>query len=456
MTALPIAQTPHVIYWPEPPHLQLIGHLATAEPCLIELRDGSDVRGDLQHFTGRDDGLVITPHGANEVPRRIPLELIRQITLTRPVAASSLDGSASTDANQGDGFAEVQVYNIEFFDGAILSGETVGYVRLPAGICLYFNTGQHALTRTFIPESAIAFWQIGDPIGKLLVEENVVSEDQLKEAVEKQQALRKLVLGDYLIEQNLISPEQLAAALDHQRTRPSLRLGEALIEKGFLSEVELETVLTRQRANRGRALGQILVDMGMLDPVTLKMIHAKKLGQPFVSLKGASVQADAARLIPGPVARRYGVVPLSIEDDSLILAAEGALNPDVIRELGKTARIRIVPIMAQGLEIRALQDQCYGQVEDPEVFDPSAIRFESMADVEEIEAVPVSESSLDGLFEGNGSTLAFPGESSSPSERVLLQAIERLLSAAVKGGTLDIRIESSGGTRTTHISYRKD
>lgn len=455
MTALPIAQNPYVIYWPEPPHLRLIGHLSAAEPCFIELRDGTDVRGDLVHFTARDDGLVIAPQGTNEDPRRIPLELIRQITLTRPIPATSLDSNAGTDTNQGDGFSEVQVYNIEFFDGAILSGETVGYVRLPAGICLYFDAGQHALTRTFIPDSAIAFWQIGDPIGKLLVEENVVSEDQLKEAVEKQQALRKLVLGDYLIEQNLITPEQLTAALDHQRTRPSLRLGEALIELGFLTDEELETVLSRQRANRGRPLGQILVDMGMLDPVTLKMIHAKKLGQPFVSLKGATVQADAARLIPSRVARRYGVVPLSIEDDSLIIAAEGALNPDVIRELGKTARIRIVPIMAQGLEIRALQDKCYGEVEDPEVFDPSAIRFESIGDVEEIQALPAGDG-LGDLFAGNGSRLEFPGEPTTPSERVMLQAIEHLLSAAVSGGTLDIHIETRGDSRTTHISYRKE
>lgn len=457
MGAVPAERDQYVVHWPEPPHVRLANHLQSPEECEIEFLNGSREHGTLRHFTGRDKVLIFKPHPGHPHHAsliKIDLDKVRQVKLTRPAQMLPLEGLHPGEVDTGFPPTEIQVYSIEYADGAILTGETVGFVQLPAGLCLYFGDESLSVTRIFIPAGAIAYQQIGDPIGKKLVDENVVSEDQLKAAVDKQQAMRKLVLGDYLIEQQLITREQLDAALKYQEGKPSLRLGEALIELGVLTEEQLAAALARQRANRGRQLGQILVDMGVIEAETLKKVHAKSSGQPFVSLKNFNIHPDAAALLPAEAARRLGVAALAIEDGQLIVASQSPLSVDALNELNLLARMRIMPVTALAEEIHDLQDASYGpEATGGNVLRPEQIRFEAVD--EEIQAAPVIDERVEALFE-HGTMLEIAETVEFDSDRVLLHAVHRMLEASMTRGTLDIHIETTGETRTTRISYRKE
>lgn len=443
------------IHWPEPPHLKFKDARVDEEPCEIELRNGAKETGALLHFTGREPFFVFRPNRSRTSHNEkimVKMANVRQMRLTRPVAMTPIDDAALGQSDAIFAPAEIQVYNVEFHDGEITSGETAGYVRLATGLFLFFQSDPGHLTRIFIPETSLAYCQIGDPIGKLLVEENVVSEEQLKVAVEKQQEMRRLVLGDYLIEQGYISPENLEEALAYQKIKPSLRLGEALIELGHLSADALQAALARQRANRGRPLGQILVDMGVLDSDTLKKVHAKKLGLPFVSLTNFKINPDALALVPAAVARRLSVVPLAIEDGALIVATSVQPDPSAISELGLLVRMRVVPVIASGDQITAKQAEFYGG-ESPAspIDDPSTIRF----------ATPHSsgDDSSQSAFEqlvNQDQAIELVEDVPLESERLLLDVVNRMIAGALSGGELHLRIESEGTTRRTQIRFRKD
>jgi hypothetical protein len=457
MGALPTNRDSYVVHWPEPPHVRLADHLRGTEECEIEFMAGGSERGSLLHFTGRDRFLIFQPHADHPQHHnriKVDLDRVRQVRLLKNLQMRPLEELAQGEIDATFPPSEIQVYSIEYTDGTILCGETVGFVQLPAGLCLYFSSEDQTISRVFIPASAIAYSQIGDPIGKKLVDENVVSEDQLKAAVDKQQAMRKLVLGDYLIEQNLITREQLDAALQYQEGHPSLRVGEVLIELGVLTQEQLAAALSRQRANRGRQLGQILVDMGVVDPATLKKVHAKSLGQPFVNLKNFSIHPEAAALLTAEASRRLGVVALAVEDGSLIIATESPLSTAAINELNLLVRMRIVPVMALSNEIHAIQEQSYGPAPMAgAIVDPAQIRFGEVD--EELSAAPVVDARVEALF-AHGSTLELADVVELDSDRVLLHAIHRLLDAAQRGGTLDIHIETHGDERSTRISFKKE
>ena len=437
---------PLTIHWPEPAHLRLDVKEGAAEPCEIEFGDGSVERGELLRFTGRDEHLVFRPHADHpRYPSKIVVRNSRfkRLRLTEPVVARPLEldvGAGTVSAS-----SQVHVYNVEFGDHEIESGDTSGYVRNSIGLFLFFDRGGDRLERVFVPETAIAYFQAGDPIGRVLVEERAVSEEQLQAAVDKQQEMRKLVLGDYLIAEGLITAAQLEQALAHQRTKPSLRLGEALIELGAVAPEALQVALSRQRANRGRPLGQILVDMGVVDADTLNKIHAKKMGHHFVSLANFTVSPDAVRTITPDVAQRLGIVPLSIEHGDLIIAAESQLGPHAINELTLLSRMRVVQVLAPGQEIKARRLEAYGEQPDEEFFaDASAIHFEGM---EEIDARTSDEAPADGSrFEESLEGLTDPH---------LLEAIEMALNAVERGGVLDIHVESRNGQRTTRIRFER-
>lgn len=409
-------------------------------------------QGELLRFTGRDEHLVFRPHADHpRYPSKIVVKTSRfkRLRLIEPVKARPIEAHLLGQDQSAFATSQIQVYNVEFSDHEIESGETVGFVRNPVGLFLFFNQPGDSLERVFIPEGAVSYFQAGDPIGRLLVEENAVSEEQLKAAVEKQQQMRKLVLGDYLIEEGLITPAQLEEALAYQKTRPSLRLGEALIELGAVQSDALQIVLARQRANRGRPLGQILVDMGVLDPDTLNKIHAKKSGRPFVSLANFKPSDEAIRTIAASAARRLGIVPLSIEHGDLIVAAQSQLDSAALNELTLSSRMRVVPVMAQGQEIRARQNEAYGEAIDDKLFsDPSNVHFEG---VEIIEASsPIDE---DALSSDEGVTFNESGEGSDPH---VLETVERALRGVERGGTIEIQVRTQNGMRITRIRSMRD
>jgi hypothetical protein len=447
-TAVSDSQT---IHWPEPAHLRLETKEGLSEPCEIQFNDGTVEVGELLRFTGRDDHLVFRPHPGH--PNHFSKVVVRnqrfkRLRLLDPVLTYPLDSQVFGADDQQAGASHMHVYNVEFADHAIESGDSAGYVRNNIGLFLYFAHPGDRVERVFIPEAAIAYFQAGEPIGRLLVEENAVSEEQLAAAVEKQQEMRKLVLGDYLIDEGLITPQQLETALEHQKSKPSLRLGEALIELGAVAPEALQIALAKQRANRGRPLGQILVDMGVVDSDTLNKIHAKKMGRHFVSLANFTASAEAIAAVPSAAARRLGIMPLSVEHGDLIVASESQLDSAAINELTLLARMRIVQVLASGQEIAARRAEAYGDDDqDAMLSDASSIRFESMDVIEGY-----------GVYEDSSSKGAqtFREQTEGQSDPHLIEAIERAIIAVESGGTLDIRIVSRGGERTTTIVLRHD
>jgi len=57
-------------------------------------------------------------------------------------------------------------------------------------------------------------------------------------------------LGEMLLDQNLLSQDQLTKALERQRKEPEKRLGEILVEERLITEGQLENLLERQRRSK--------------------------------------------------------------------------------------------------------------------------------------------------------------------------------------------------------------
>ena len=439
------------IHWPEPAHLRIDANESASLACEIEFNDGTVERGELLRFTGRDEHLVFRPHaGHPRHPSKIVVRngRFKRLRLTDPVGARPLEVSVVGNVGATLSSSQVHVYNVEFADHEIESGDTSGYVRNNIGLFLFFVRPGDRLERVFIPEAAIAYFQAGEPIGRALVEEQAVSEEQLQAAVEKQQEMRKLVLGDYLIDEGLITPQQLDEALAHQRTKPSLRVGEALIEMGAIRPEALQIALSRQRANRGRPLGQILIDMGVVDADTLNKVQAKKMGHHFVSLANFTSSHDAIYAVSASVARRLRIVPLSIEHGDLIVAAESQLDTAAINELTLLSRMRVVQVLASAPEIEERRIDAYGEPPDQtSLSDASSIHFEGMEVIEG--ALPGDDGGADG------DDARFTETLDGLTDPHLIEAIERAIDAVEAGGIVDIRIESKLGVRTTHIRYEK-
>ena len=140
-------------------------------------------------------------------------------------------------------------------------------------------------------------------------------------------------------------------------------LGRLLVEKGVISEDQLRIALQEQNKNH-QPLGRLLVGLGFLSEATIRDVLSENLGQESVDLTTVIIDSAAIKLIPKDVARRYQLLPLSVDPVSKHLTLAIA-DPDNIIALDQLRALlkdeyRLTTQVASESDILRAIDQYYG------------------------------------------------------------------------------------------------
>ena len=113
------------------------------------------------------------------------------------------------------------------------------------------------------------------------------------------------------------------AAPQQQTQQP---IGHLLIAKGVISEDQLR-IATQEQNKTPQPLGRLLVRLGFLSEATIRDVLSENLGQESVDLTNVLVDPAAITLVPKEIARRYILLPLSVDATNKSLTIAIA-NPD--------------------------------------------------------------------------------------------------------------------------------
>jgi type IV pilus assembly protein PilB len=124
-------------------------------------------------------------------------------------------------------------------------------------------------------------------------------------------------------------------------------LGQMLVNDKILSTEQLNQALERQRKTRER-LGQILIDMKLIDEdILLKYLGAQFRKDPITRQELSEIDLEVVKLVPEEVARQYGVIASQRSGRRLIVATADPLNvmamDDLRRATGLEVDFRIGP-----------------------------------------------------------------------------------------------------------------
>src|SRR5271157_3698411 len=142
-------------------------------------------------------------------------------------------------------------------------------------------------------------------------------------------------LGEMLLKENLITPDQLKQALEHQKANGG-RLGNSLVRLGFMSDEEVMAVLSRQ------------------------------YGVPSINLDCFEVDPGVTRLIPMDTALKFQVLPLSRVGSSLTLAMSDPTNVFAMDDIKFMTGFNIEPVVASETAIAEAIKKNYGSIEEQE------------------------------------------------------------------------------------------
>ena len=175
------------------------------------------------------------------------------------------------------------------------------------------------------------------PLGTLLADEGLVTEQELEHALEEQKRCRR-PLGEILVDNGYVSGWTLTRMLAQQHgvdlhaTReidatPAGRqdgwrpLGRLLVETGMLTEAALDDALDEQRRS-GRRLGEVLIARQALTPQALARVLALQQGVELETLDSSETFEAAIR----PAALGEPMYQV------FVLAEEGGAHGDALYE----------------------------------------------------------------------------------------------------------------------------
>ena len=136
-------------------------------------------------------------------------------------------------------------------------------------------------------------------------------------------------LGELLLKENMVSPQQLQEALAHQKVNGG-KLGKAFVSLGYVRDEEITSLLSRQ------------------------------YGVPSINLDHFEVDPAIIKIIPAETARKYQILPLSRSGATLTIAMADPTNVFAMDDIKFMTGYNVEPVVASETSLEEAIDKYYG------------------------------------------------------------------------------------------------
>lgn len=136
------------------------------------------------------------------------------------------------------------------------------------------------------------------------------------------------------------------------------RLGEILIDDGLLSEEALQEALDYQKANGG-LVGQVLLKLGHLEEDTLTSALGRQLKMPYIPLNQYAVNMESAQLLKEDFCRQNFLVVFDHDESKVCIAVSDPLNEKALSEIEELLGLKAHVFLSTITEILDILDLAF-------------------------------------------------------------------------------------------------
>ena len=206
------------------------------------------------------------------------------------------------------------------------------------------------------------------------------------------------------------------------------RLGDLLVAAGHISQEQLDQALQSQRGTNEK-IGAVLTRLGFLSEEQLTEFLSKQYGIPSTTLSQLDIDAEVVNLVPVQIARKYEVLAIKREGNSVTLAMSDPTNVFALDDVGFMTGLTVVPVVASQSTIRQAIERHYESLTSglAEVISEMA---SAVGDVEVVEGEEDQWAKAD-IFELK----------ESADEAPVVRLVNMILVDAIRRGASDIHLE---------------
>lgn len=147
------------------------------------------------------------------------------------------------------------------------------------------------------------------------------------------------------------------------RMGKKVRIGDLLIQQGLITEQQLKVALEEQKIRKAK-LGETLLALGFVSFADFAGVFEEQLGIAPVDLRAEGVEDAAIELVPEDFMKNNEVVPFAIDKDNvnvLKVAMADPLNYDAQDDLQLITNMEIEPYFAPSAQIALQLDRMFGK-----------------------------------------------------------------------------------------------
>jgi len=138
-------------------------------------------------------------------------------------------------------------------------------------------------------------------------------------------------------------------------------LGEQLIKMGIVTEKQIKEALEiqSQKGKNGQKpkLGQVLINIGCCCEEDIARAMAEKSGFDFMSINNTGVDMTYANLITPEIANKYKLLPIGVKDNKLLLAMNNPNDIIAIDDIEIMTGYEVEPVVVPDKELNTILEQ---------------------------------------------------------------------------------------------------
>ena len=146
-------------------------------------------------------------------------------------------------------------------------------------------------------------------------------------------------------------------------SRKKIRIGDLLVEHKIISESQLKTALEDQKKS-GRKLGRILIENGYAGENQILEILSKQLNIPFVDLLHYKFKPDVVRLLPEMQARRFRAIALAKNEEGVLVGMADPTDIFAYDEISRVLNLSVRQAVVRESDLMQTIDIVYRKTEE--------------------------------------------------------------------------------------------
>jgi len=166
----------------------------------------------------------------------------------------------------------------------------------------------------------------------------------------------------------------------------NMLIGEMLLEEGIITKEQLKDALEEQKRT-GEKIGQVLIRMGYISKEILWTFLGYQMGVPYINLDEVpEVKKDVLKMLPEQLMRNEKLIPINRQGKVLTVSMSDPLNFLVVDDLKATTRCEIDARLSPEEDIKKLINRYFGFKEE----DTGEIAKAKVDELDDILSAPIS------------------------------------------------------------------